>query len=162
MFQNRERAGARWNLGVGTQHGKIGLPAVEPCQCFCVVGVGQDFQTQPRKIILQYGVEPGGEAGLGPVGITDGEGQRFGVAQPYAATPDGCDRQNQGQHRKQKHLSAIAADKTLERWPVCSWRWHAHGTHPGTESISSPSMRKGPPEPHRKYLERNDNFTPPG
>ena len=111
-----QRAGARRDLGVGAQHRKVGLPAIERGERLGAVGVGHDLETQPRVVVLEHRGEPGGETGLQAVAVADGEDQRFGIPQPDAAAPcDGRDRQDQCQGGKQQHLPAVASDNLRAR-----------------------------------------------
>ena len=110
VFEDRDRAGAGRDLGVGAQYRKVGLLAVELRERLGVVAVGHDLEPQPRGIVLQHGGEPGGEARLEAVGLADGKDQRFRISQPGPAAPDRRGGQDQGQNRKQQDLRAVALD----------------------------------------------------
>ena len=53
MIEDRDRAGAGRDLGVGAQYRKIGVLAVELRQRLCIVAAGHDLELQPRGIVLQ-------------------------------------------------------------------------------------------------------------
>jgi hypothetical protein len=106
-------------------------------------------EVQPRRGVLEHGGKPGGETGLSAVGISDRKGQRFGIAQPDAAAPHRCNRQNQSQCGKQQHLSAIACNNARAGGPKASvglqhsWLipvFRAIGRHAGAEGRPNESV----------------------
>ena len=133
MVEDRDRAGAGRNLGVGAQDRKVGFLAVELCERLCIVAAGHDLQPQPRRIILQERCKPGGETRLGAVGLADGKDQRLGIAKPDPAAPHRGGGQDQGEDRKQKDLRAVAFDDpraaTRHFW-VRRWGFSTHGSYP--------------------------------
>ena len=114
VLQDRDRAGAGRYLGVGAQHRKIRLLAVELRKRLGVVGIGNDLEMQPRVGALEHGGELGGEPGLGAVGIADREDQCFGI-QPDPAAPHRRDRQDHRQRGEKQHLPAVAFDNPRTR-----------------------------------------------
>ena len=100
MLQDRQRAGARWNLGIGAQHCEIGLLAVELRERLGIVGIERDLQAQPRGGVLENRGELGGKHRLIALGVANSDGQRLGVSQPDAAASHRRNGQDQGQQRK--------------------------------------------------------------
>ena len=134
VFEDRDRAGAGRDLGVGAQYREVGVLAVELLERLCIVAVGHDLEPQPRRIVLQHGREPGREARFGTIGFADGKDQRFGIAQPDPAGPHRRRRQDQGQNRKQQNLRAVAFDDprtALRHSAMRRWGFSTHGSYPG-------------------------------
>ena len=146
MIEDRDRAGAGRDLGVGAQNRKVGFLAVELRQRLGIVAVGHDLEPQPRGIVLQHRRQPGGEARLGAVGLADGKHQRLGISQPGPAAPHRGGGQDQGQDGKQHDLGAVAFDdpRTAARhFRMRRWGFSTHGSYP-VRDVSPPNRRRRP------------------
>ena len=148
VIEDRKRAGAGRDPGVGAQYRKVGLLAVELRQCLCIVAVGHDLEPQPRGIVLQHRRQPGGEARLGAVGLADGKHQRLRIAQPGPAAPHHGGGQDQGQDGKQQDLGPVALDdpRTATRhFRMRRWGFSTHGSYPEDQGRVAAEQAAGRP-----------------
>jgi hypothetical protein len=163
VLEEGERPGARRDLGVGAQHRKIGLPAIELRQRLGIVGIERDLQAQPRRTVLEHSGELGGDGRLIAVGVADGERQRLGIAQPNATARDRRNVRIRVSSANSSTCRAVTCDN-LRAWERLfgrrRWDLSAHGSHPMSGQFAAPAViwtvRRD-----RKYLKKNDNSQAP-
>jgi len=107
MVEDRQRPRPRRDLGVGPQHDKVGLAAVELRERFGIVGVGYNLEAKSRIRVVQHRGQFGGKAGLLAIGVADRKGKRFRIRKQHPTGPDDGAGQDQAQHHIKQQQSAV-------------------------------------------------------